>query len=278
MVQFRRLNTTPALREYVHGYWDIQAGHQPEVLDLVPDGHPEIAIMLKSNIQLNVGEHTQFFPKIGLLGQLSERCFLLLNPGDRVIYVKLYPWTPFLLFRTPCSDLLNRVTDIEALTSERQFRQLVRDITNTDDILEISALLDAFFVKKLDALQQKNPFIAFAVRQIYCSSGTLGVEQLTSNIHASRRYVEKLFKTQIGMTPKQYARLIRVKKASLMLLNENIWESIGDVATELNYYDQSHFLKDFKAVARRTPSSFLRQQGNLSLDGVEAYLDQWDYS
>ena len=80
------------------------------------------------------------------------------------------------------------------------------------------------------------------------------------------------------MSPKQYARIIRVKKASMYMLDPGFTGNLQTIADALQYYDQSHFLKDFKAVVRQTPTAFLQQQPNFPIEGIKAYLGQWDYS
>ena len=133
-------------------------------------------------------------------------------------------------------------------------------------------------MKNLPVGEMECPFLNFAIQKIYNSNGTTSIDGLRQNIAASRRYVEKLFKKSIGLTPKRYARLIRVKKASILMQHEDFDGSIAGVAAALDYYDQSHFLKDFKMVVRKTPTQFLKTQAAMPMEGVGEYLRQWDYS
>lgn len=279
MIKFQRYEVAPGLRNYIQSYWYIQAGDQPEVLDLVPDGYPEISIALQTGNRLKVGEKAPLsYPGAGVIGQLSERTFLTLNPGDLIINIKLYPWTPKLLFKVPCWELNDAITDLEAITSVPSFRQVLRDLQSIRNIPVAIILLDQFFLKKVANLSADNSFLHFAVQQIFQSKGTLKIQSLTTKIQASRRYVEKIFKNRVGLSPKHYARLIRVKKASLLLLDDGFNGNVKEVANKLKYYDQSHFLKDFKDITRRSPTEFLQQEGNLTLDQLNVYLNQWDYS
>ena len=91
-------------------------------------------------------------------------------------------------------------------------------------------LLDAFFLKKLAEQKDQNSFLQFAVRQIYNSNGTISIDSLTKHVHASRRYVEKVFKERIGMSPKEYAQIIRVKKTSMYLLDPRFNFNIREIA------------------------------------------------
>ncbi len=142
----------------------------------------------------------------------------------------------------------------------------------------MAALLDAFFLKKLADAPADDSFLKFAVRQIYTSDGTISIDRLTQHIHASRRYVEKMFREKIGMSPKQYARIIRVKKISMYLLDPRFHVNLRDITHRLDYYDQSHLLKDFKAVMGQSPSVYLKKQSTFSPTDLMSYLDQWDYS
>ena len=75
------------LELYSLGLWlEVEAGNQAETLDFVPDGHPELTFRLNSEIRLKVGEREQPFPRVGLLGQLSQRSFTTLQPFDKIVF------------------------------------------------------------------------------------------------------------------------------------------------------------------------------------------------
>lgn len=279
MLTFKQINAHPALRNYLRGYWLIEAGTSTETLELVPDGYPEIFFTLASSVQIFAGGNRwESYSQAGVIGQVTNRFSFEIAANSRVLYVKMYPWTPAILFNIPAWHLTNDSLEMSALTKDPGFRALSDQVYDTATFEQAVALLDAFFLKKLGGLAFENPFLQFAVRQIYASNGTASIDSLTSHIQASRRYVELLFKQAIGMSPKQYARLIRVKKATMLMQSSNTPAHLQTIAGALNYYDQSHFLKDFKAVVNQTPTQFLQQQRQFSLDDVRAYLGQWDYS
>ncbi len=279
MLNFHRVEPAKTLNHFIQGYWQIQCGDRPELLDLVPDGYPEIVFSLQKQVIVKPGNlEACRMPGTGVVGQLTHRFLTLLPPYTSILFVKMYPWTPYLLFDDPIWHLNNKVTDLECLTRDKEFRQLARDVRSIDTLEKAAPLLDGFFLKKLASQKLETPFLTFAIQQIFKTSGTINIESLRQNIHASRRYVEKLFKKNIGLTPKQYARLIRVKKASIILRQQGYRRQISSVAAALDYYDQSHFLKDFKMVVGKTPSQYLQMKPMFQKGGLEAYLGQWDYS
>jgi len=281
MVHFQRFKPSPELVEYIQGYWHIKNGDKSECLDLVPDGHPEVYFILKGGLSFqSTNGEMKSCPPFGMVGQLKGRFLSWVEPNTEVLYAKLYPWTPFPFFKIPFWELNDQMAEIDTAIplGNEGIHQLGRSVLSAENIQDSIGLLDSYFKEKLKRVNAENPFINYAIQKIYQTNGTISIDGLTQKIHASRRYVEKVFKKHIGMSPKQYARLIRVKKASLLLLEEGFKGNISQVAASLDYYDQSHFLKDFKIVVNRTPSEFLRQNGNIFFDEIDAYLRQWDYS
>lgn len=279
MFRLTPIKAHPGLRDLIRGYWLIESGPHPERLELVPDGYPEMFFTLGGAMQIfsEKNRRTAFSPA-GLIGQATGRFAFESSAFSSVFYIKLYPWTPRVLFGIPAWEINDAVVDVIDLTGDAEFRTLNQQVYAAGDTAEIVGLLDAFFLKKAGECRRENAFLQFAIRQIYGSNGTVSIDSLLSRIRTSRRYLEKTFREYVGMSPKEYAQIIRVKKASMYLLDPRFQGNILEVANRLDYYDQSHLLKDFKAVVHQAPSDFLRSQLNISEDDVLAYLSQWDYS
>lgn len=282
MIKFTQKKPHPFLRNYIRSYWLIESDGAEEQLDLlVPDGYPELFFILNESLKMQQfsgekrwAQHTEG----GLIGQATASFAFQPTAFSRMLFVKFYPWTPQQLFGIPSWQLNNLAIDLGAATPDPAFRQLSQRVSDCRNLTDIVAILDAFFLKKLAGAPSGNSFLQFAVRQIYSSDGVINIERLTQHIHASRRYVEKIFKEKIGMSPKQYAQIIRVKKTSMYLLDPRINFNIREIAHRLDYYDQSHLLKDFKAVMGQSPSIYLKKHNTFSEADLMSYLDQWDYS
>lgn len=281
-LKFIKRKPHPALHNYIRSYWLIESEGTEEPLDLlVPDGYPELFFVLRESLKMQhfSGEKQwTSHAEGGLIGQATGQFSFQATPYSRMLFVKFYPWTPQILFGIPAWQINDLALDLGALTRDPAFRQLSERVCGGEDLQEMIRLLDAFFQEKLTRLEEENSFLTFAVRQIYNSNGTVSMDFLTKQVHASRRYVEKVFKEKIGLSPKQYAQIIRVKKTSMYLLDPRFHFNIREVADRLNYYDQSHLLKDFKAVMGQSPSLYLQKQIIFSEPDLMSYLDQWDYS
>ena len=88
------------------------------------------------------------------------------------------------------------------------------------------------------------------------SKGSMPLNAILKDDLKKRRQLERNFATQIGISPKQLSKVIRLQATLQMLLNHTT-ATLTDIAYENEYYDQAHFIKDFKEFTGITPKDFL---------------------
>ncbi|WP_338049238.1 AraC family transcriptional regulator [Paenibacillus wynnii] len=80
----------------------------------------------------------------------------------------------------------------------------------------------------------------------------ISVRELVAAFHISERQFQKRFVRVVGMTPNLFIRVRRVNEA-LKLMHSGQYERLSDVAYALNYYDQSHFIREMKSFSWVSP-------------------------
>lgn len=99
-----------------------------------------------------------------------------------------------------------------------------------------------------------NPIVQSMIQKIQNTSGLLSIKQLASDIGYSQCYTDRIFKQSIGINVKKYANIIRCQYAiSYIESNEE-----GTLYECLGYYDQAHFINNFKKFTSYTPCSYKR--------------------
>lgn len=88
------------------------------------------------------------------------------------------------------------------------------------------------------------------------TKGSKSINTILKDNLSKRRQLERKFLKQVGMSPKQLSKVIRLQTALKLLLNQQS-ERLTDIAYESEYYDQAHFIKDFKDFTGTTPNQFL---------------------
>ena len=90
---------------------------------------------------------------------------------------------------------------------------------------------------------------------IVSAPGSQRVSQMVESLGYSQRYVNNIFKHYFGVSVKKYSDIIRAQAA----INYLEFTDVMDVIMDLGYYDQAHFIRDFKQYTSLTPQSFVEQ-------------------
>ena len=101
-----------------------------------------------------------------------------------------------------------------------------------------------------------RPEVAWLKRQLVASGGRARVEPLMDETGWSRRVLTERFRRQVGVSPKAYARVLRFRRAVALLEGVGHGRTLADVAVECGFYDQSHFTREFVALAGCTPTEY----------------------
>jgi AraC-like DNA-binding protein len=115
------------------------------------------------------------------------------------------------------------------------------------------AVLEQFLLSHLHA--ELDPVAMSAVRAIETARGSIRIDRLAKSLGISQDPLEKRFRRAVGATPKQLASLVRIRHAIELGKRGTRW---SQVALQSGYYDQSHFIHEFRSVTGETPTQFLR--------------------
>jgi AraC-like DNA-binding protein len=116
-------------------------------------------------------------------------------------------------------------------------------------------IIESFLVRMLR--QHLETAVGFCVREIVNSCGLKSIQSLSQEVNLSRRQLERSFMATVGLSPKMFARIVRFQRALYRI--ENYHEtSLTGIAYSSGYYDQSHFIKDFKEFSGLNPRQYLQ--------------------
>lgn len=97
------------------------------------------------------------------------------------------------------------------------------------------------------------------IDQIHHNRDIIRVEQVSEWFQMSPRSLQRLFKQYVGVSPKWVIRLYRLQNAAEMLEGLDHQDML-ELAMDMGYYDQSHFIRDFKAVIGKTPEVYMKER------------------
>jgi AraC-like DNA-binding protein len=123
------------------------------------------------------------------------------------------------------------------------------------------ALIEGWLLRCLACYRQHQPAIEAALRALYYGHRDVRIDALAENLGMSRRHFERVFREQVGLTPKAFQRTARLNHTVRELLLGEPRDMLA-TALEHGYYDQAHFIHDFRAFVGQSPSTFLRNSAD----------------
>ena len=120
-------------------------------------------------------------------------------------------------------------------------------------------LLENWLLFRLRNSPHRHPAVGFALRGFESHAMGQPIGDVIDQIGLSHRYFVDRFTAEVGLTPKRYTRVRRFQRVlnTVADAQDVDW---ADVALSCGYYDQSHFVHDFKEFASLTPEAYLRQR------------------
>jgi AraC-like DNA-binding protein len=169
------------------------------------------------------------------------------------VSVVMEPWAAYGLFHLPMNVLADTVVSTSDLLGSGT-PELVGALRAAPGWAGQFMVLEAWLAEQLAGRQAYAPPVAHAWRELSRAGGAIPVETVASRVGWCRRNLERRFREQVGLSPKTAARMLRLRRA-FRLLRGGL--TINEVASRCKYYDQAHFVNDFKSLAGRTPGEFL---------------------
>ncbi|MCZ8215282.1 MAG: helix-turn-helix domain-containing protein, partial [Cyclobacteriaceae bacterium] len=126
------------------------------------------------------------------------------------------------------------------------------------------AILEDFLVQRLKDKKNIDTITAASVDALLTLKGQLSVDQMAERQTISRRQLERRFATTVGLSPKQLSKIIRLQH-TLKNMEENPSNNLASLAVENGYFDQAHFIKDFKEFTGMTPKQFFADSLKMSV-------------
>jgi AraC-like DNA-binding protein len=231
-----RLGPSPDLAPFIAHYWIITwdlRGHEPQVQETLP--HPSVHIALERG-------------RSGIYGIVKGRFTRVIEGKGRVFGIKFRPGGFYPFARFPVSRLTNRVVPLDdasleqrvlAKRSERVMIQVAEDFLRRQN-------------PRRDPVAEK---IGLIVEQIAADRTITTVDMAACKNGLSVRSLQRLFSRYIGVSPKWVINRHRLHEV-VDRLTKGETVDWAQLAFELGYFDQAHFIKDFKAIIGRTPGEY----------------------
>lgn len=229
-------------------------------IPLYADGYPGIMFQQSENGFYLLPKKKKL-SELFLYGQTLDPVSLDVNGPYKFVVFQLYPFaSKYLLGVDPkqlndeCFDLLQ----LKSINIEEYRKSLVSAKGLEEQVAIISDLMRVLIEQNKISFEDR---IQQAIGLIIKHKGQIRIKELQEQLHITERTFERNFMTQVGLTPKQFAKIIQFQ-SSLHQLTQSKFNKLTDVGNDSGFSDQSHFIRVFKKYTSQTPSFYLNQINN----------------
>ena len=165
------------------------------------------------------------------------------------------PFFPF-----PMDEISNSVVDAD-LVWGTDFADLREKLLETKDVERRFRVVEDFLLTKFRSQLEPDPCVEFAVREMIAHPDDLSIAKMNRQIGYSQKHFTQMFRKKVGATPKAFLKIMRFQKA-VQTIDAAVQIDWGEIALTCGFYDQAHFINDFKHFSGFTPERYAQIHTN----------------
>jgi AraC-like DNA-binding protein len=267
-MDYRQYNVSEVLKPFVKCYWSLEAPapDTDEKQRIVPDGCMEMIFHYGDLYkQFLEDDNSILQPRCFVFGQITSPLEIAPTGVSGIIAARFHPdgFAPFT--DKPFAEMNNKAVALQELFGAiNDFEQQVLTAGSNEERIK---LIETFLLQRLSSPEVIDRIAKSSVEILLNNNGNIAVEELAGHLNINRRQLERKFSSAIGLSPKQLSKVIRLQ-AAIKMLELKKFTSLTSLAYENGYYDQAHFIKDFKEFTGVSPKEFYA--GHLQMSSLFA--------
>ncbi|TGK01190.1 AraC family transcriptional regulator [Leptospira langatensis] len=236
-------------------FWD--ARDRSETYTVVPGENCVIGVQVRGRISRVEGERTEALRIAGITGVLTGPRTFYSQANTKSLLIQIPPLLLSRRISVPMNEIKDASLSLEDLFTKSEVSQLLEDCEEANENVSVSSwdasLVFQKFWKNKELKEDSDTYLIEAMQRIRSSAGELGIRSLAEDLGVSQSTLERGFKARVGINPKEFASLVRFRKA---LEGLGKTESLTELAYGSGYYDQAHFIREFKKKTGTSPKKW----------------------
>jgi AraC-like DNA-binding protein len=262
MYTFRAIAPSPALNPFVQNYSLYSLNLNISVTQtLVPSNLQNIGFILCGSMQSDAFNQSGLISRSYVIGQITRPVETIYNGILKVLCINFTPTGMYRLFEIPMNEFANKGVDfelIDGIDGKCVYEQITACIETEDQV----DILEKYLRKRVPTDEDiPSNRIEYASNKILIKNGNIVVRDLAGEVNMSERNFVRHFIQKVGVSPKNFAGIARMKKA-MQMIEVSPYLKWKDITETLEYTDKMHFMHDFKKYAGKTPAKYFHSKSD----------------
>jgi AraC-like DNA-binding protein len=195
-------------------------------------------------------------PAIELWGQVIQPLAFRSLGKNSMFGIRFFPHTASIFLHEEIEQFNNKVTDLKNVVGSTA-GLLHSALLGTEALNRRVEIAEGFLLQRLSSSKKKISriqLIGHIINELKQDDFFDNIENVASRYGITSRYLQKIFLQCTGLTPKLFSKIHRFQNSLLLVAKQN--EPLTSIAYECGYFDQSHFIREFKSFTGLTPSGY----------------------
>jgi AraC-like DNA-binding protein len=246
------------LKPYVKVIWSMESEEcWAPPMRILPDSCVELVVHFRQPYNTTFSNNiTEIQPQSFVVAQMKN--FIEIAPNGKIgmVCVRLSAQGAYQFFGLPMQEIANGFTDLNDVWKGlgKDIEERIAECENTERRIDI---IQQYLLLQLRSNGKADLTIDHCLNLIYSTKGQIRIDDLASRTGLGNRQLVRKFNNSIGLSPKEFSRIIKFIN-SLRYLKQTNSQYLSEAAYDCGYYDQAHFIHDFKEYSGLTPTAFLK--------------------
>ena len=255
--EFHVLPVQAPLTQWIQFVWVSKGENDQTKTKILPNGAIELIINFGKT--QHVLENRTFQVKSSYqnywLAGLQTQPIIIQSVDDTdLVGIRFLPGGAYPFIKFPVLQFTDKV--VEALWLADELNALKNEIHDLSSLERISRVVTQYLFQKFDGSCPLNESVKYVAEKIILTGSEIAVTDLVRKAGYSHKHFLQLFKKQVGTSPKNLQRIIRLQRI-IQIVKDNPGIKWSEVLLKFPFHDSAHFAHDFKDLTGMNPDSYL---------------------
>ncbi|QMW00769.1 helix-turn-helix domain-containing protein [Spirosoma foliorum] len=244
------------LRPFVKTFMLIES-EQGMVNKLLPGTSIVMAFRYKGNVRYAEGVNAGLMPTAVITGLRNSMRLVDYTRETATLLVIFNEGGAAALFKESLHELFGTSATLDELIPHRIVSEVEERLAEAKTNSQRVAIVEQFLLSRLQETST-DLLVQRAIQRIQLANGTVRINELLADLPISQDPFEKRFRRVVGTSPKQFSKIVRLRS----VINQySSTQSLTEMAHQAGYFDQAHFIKDFRSFTGKVPHLFFQSGG-----------------
>ncbi len=265
-MQYKEVLPDPIFTHHIEAYWFMDIHEHQDVIELLLPTCTFHILFFNQACHIKLKDDAKWQiqkPGVVFLGQ-RNKCIHIKSSIPLHLYgIRFKPFAFATVFNTPAfqlNDVMVQVADLFSLSSSSTL--LIQELKHTACIRERSGILNELMYQLFRYHFSIDERLRAQLNYIMDRKGSVKVHHLLDEFGTSKVTLRKHFINKVGLTPKKVAQIWRMNYF-LQMKMEHPEVNYTELCLKAGFYDQAHFIKEFKSIFDFAPSKYFKQDNPL---------------